>query len=412
MKFRIFLLILLLPLSWACRKSLPTPSPKEKGTLVIKMQVDERVDYLSKASAGAAPLPSDLTLEILDGETSVEKFAPIGNANKEISLSPGNYTVKAYSAEFSAPAFDKPVYADEEQVTIPAGGTASASLECIQSNAGVKIAYSTAFKQAHSDYSTEITQNGLKLAYTEANEARTGYFLPGPVTLTLTVDGVAHRQELTLQPQRIYTVNIEDEALPSGSVGINLSINSSYTEENLQVFFPADPVTPPPPEGTRKVLFSENFGTQATSETSIYDYLDFENSRDIYSGTNLMVTKPNSASALYPGASGGCCLLYSFNNRTLTLSGINTSGAASLVLTFGLSNSAEGSVSASDIEVSADENESGIPLTLTATVTNYGRWSQVTVSSGIPSTALLTLNITAKKSNILLDDLRITGIKK
>lgn len=410
MKFRILLLILLLPLFWSCRKSLPKPGPKEKGTLVIKMQVDERVDYLSKAS-GTTPQPSDLTLEILDGETSVEKFAPIGNANKEISLSPGDYKVRAYSAEFSAPAFDKPVYADEEQVSIPSGGTAAASLECIQSNAGVKIAYSAAFKQAHSDYATEIVQNGLKLAYRGADETRTGYFLPGRATLTLTVDGVSHRQELTLQPQRIYTVNIEDEALPSGSVGINLSINSSYTEENLQVFFPADPATPQPPEGTRKVLFSENFGTKATTDTYLNSYDGWENTSVSYSGTTLMIVKPSSESMLYPDASGGCCLFYSLSNRSFTVSGINTSGATSLVLTFGLSNSAGGTLSASDIEVSVDENESGIPLTLTPTVTAYDKWSLVTVSSGIPATALLTLNITAKRNNMLVDDLRITGIK-
>ena len=182
MRSWLFLLLFLLPLSWSCRKSLPQTPSDAPGTLIIHTELDERVDLLSKASTSTLQA-SDLTLEIFKEGVSVEKFSPIGNASKEIPLAPGTYNVQAYSAEFTAPAFEMPVYADETEVTVQSESMASAELICTQSNAGVRIVYDEAFQQAHTTYSVSISQQGYSLTYTGLDATRTGYFLPEQATL-------------------------------------------------------------------------------------------------------------------------------------------------------------------------------------------------------------------------------------
>ncbi len=411
MRYWLFLLLFVLPLSWSCRKSLPQTPSDQPGTLFIRMELDDRVDLLSKATPSTIQA-SDLTLEIFKEDVSIEKFSPIGSGSKEISLAPGSYTVQAYSATFTAPAFEMPVYADEAEVTVQSESTASVELICTQSNAGVRIVYDEAFQEAHSDYSVSISQQGHSLEYTGLDATRTGYFLPGQATLLLTVDGEQYQQTLDLQAQRLYTLTIQDEAAPSGSLGLTLQIDNSYIEEDVAIFFPLDPSSPTPPEeGTRSILYHENFGTQASSSGSyIPAYNDWENTTVSYSGSQL-VLKPDTPSSNYPNASGGCCLSFPMV-RNFTVSDINTTGATSLALSFGLSADDNTSFTSADIEVTVSKDDSGIATPLSLTLTPYGNWTLVSASSGIPSTASLTLNIKAQQANLLIDDLSISGFKE
>ena len=213
MRSWIFFLLFVLSLSWSCRKSLPQTSSGTPGTLIIHTELDDRVDLLSKTSTSSLQA-TDLTLEIFKEGVSIEKLSPIGSASQEISLDPGVYNVQAYSAAFTAPAFEMPVYADEEQVTIQSESTTTIEMICTQSNAGIQIVYDEAFQQAHTDYSVSISQQGYTLEYKGLDATRTGYFLPGEVSLLLTVDGEQYQQTLDLQAQRIYILTIQDEAAP------------------------------------------------------------------------------------------------------------------------------------------------------------------------------------------------------
>ena len=170
------------PLRRSCVSSLPQTSSGTPGTLIIHTELDDRVDLLSKTSTSSLQA-TDLTLEIFKEGVSIEKLSPIGSASQEISLDPGVYNVQAYSAAFTAPAFEMPVYADEEQVTIQSESTTTIEMICTQSNAGIQIVYDEAFQQAHTDYSVSISQQGYTLEYKGLDATRTGYFLPGEVSL-------------------------------------------------------------------------------------------------------------------------------------------------------------------------------------------------------------------------------------
>lgn len=408
-KLWIILGMLLLALSWSCRKSLPAISSDEPGTLRIHTELDDHVDVYSKAS-NTTLQASDLTLEIFKEGVSIQKFAPIGDLNKEISLDPGEYSVQAYSSVFTTPAFDMPVYSDEAQVTIQSGSTSSAELICTQSNAGVRIHYDEVFQQAHSTYSVTISQQGHQLVYADADATRTGYFLPGEVTLVLTVDGQTHQQSLTLQAQRLYTLTIQDEAQPSGTLGLTLQIDPSYTEEEVPVFFPLDPTPTTPDAGSRTVLYHENFGTQATLGSYVTAYTDWETPSVSYAGTQQVI-RPDTPSAGYSEASAGCCLLFPSANRSFTVSELNTAGATALELSFGLSSENGATLTASDIAVTVSTNESGVATPLPLTITAYGQWYLVSSSGNLPAVESLTIEIKPLQSNLLLDDLQISGLQ-
>ncbi len=413
MKYHLLFLGLLLFLGGSCRKTVPQhPTEEVQGTLLIHMQIDDRVDYLSKADP-SAPQLSTFTLDILQDESLLKRLSPIGNSDQEISLDPGTYTIRAYSADFSTPAFDTPVYSDETQVDIQSGSTTPANLVCTQSNAGVRILYAESFQQAHTSYSAQIVQNDIGLSYMDEDATRTGYFLPGQATLILTVDGTKYRQELTLQAQHIYTLTIQDEPLPTGNLSVNMTVDNRYLEEDIQVYFPIEPTTPEPPtDDTREVLYRENFGTHATSGTNVIEYAGYWEDPSVKYSGSLMVKLPDNVSSGYPGASGGCSIFYPMA-RDFTAAGINTSGATSLQLSFGISNETGVPPSTTDITVTMtpDDAEIPSPVQLPLSITSYGSWSQITASSGIPASESLTLNIHANVTQLLIDDLCITGIR-
>lgn len=191
---------------------------------------------------------------------------------------------------------------------------------------------------------------------------------------------------------------------------MTLQIDNSYIEENISIFFPLDPSSPTLPEGgSRTVLYHENFGTQASaSGTYIPAYNGWENTSVSYSGSQQIIL-PDTPSSNYPNASGGCCLSFPMS-RDFTVSNINTSGATSLALSFGLSCENGSSLEASDIEVTVAKDDSGVVTPLSLILTPYGNWTLVSASSGIPETESLTLNIKAQKTHLLIDDLSISGI--
>ena len=103
-----------------------------EGTLRVRLQVDPQVTIALKSTDVAS-----YSLEVLQEGTVVKKVSPIGDNVEPISLKSGKYTVRAYSQDFTVPAFDTPVYEGSTSVTIVTGSEATAVITCTQSNAGV-----------------------------------------------------------------------------------------------------------------------------------------------------------------------------------------------------------------------------------------------------------------------------------
>jgi len=200
----------------------------ETGTLSLKYGVNTAVNLK------ASPDPGTFKLDVLNNQGSaVKSFAAVSEAPDQIELVAGEYSVKAYSQDFSAPAFDTPVYGAEEAVTIIAEKNETTVLNCVQSNAGIKFVWTDEFKAAFSEYSAEVTSAAGNLAFPKT-ETRTGYFLTGDVTVKITVGSgekaSVFSKTLTVNTRELISIKAQPSDAGSGSLTVTITVNTDVTE--------------------------------------------------------------------------------------------------------------------------------------------------------------------------------------
>jgi endonuclease I len=114
----------------------------------------------------------------------VKEVSDLENIPDQIELASGNYEAVIFS-ELKAPAFDQPLYGGKQNFTVSDKQTTSLSLTATQANFGVKVVYADDFKAGNTNYSTVISSADGSLTYS-STETRLGYFVQGPITITLT----------------------------------------------------------------------------------------------------------------------------------------------------------------------------------------------------------------------------------
>ncbi len=200
----------------------------ETGTLSVKYGLNTGL------SLKAATDPGTFKMDVLDHQgNAVKQYNPVSEAPDQIELIAGQYTVKAYSEDFSVPAFETPVYGAEQAVTIVADKNEEAILNCVQSNVGIKFFWADEFKAAFPVYSAEVTSTAGSLAFSKT-ETRTGYFLAGEVTVKITA-GTAEKtsvfsKTLTVNSRELITVKPMQSEAGSGSLSVTINVNTDVTE--------------------------------------------------------------------------------------------------------------------------------------------------------------------------------------
>ena len=210
----------------ACSKK---ETPYEIGTGYLTLNIDR------DASLKADVVITDFILRIINSQ-SVEILSEyIGDLPDQIVLPVGDYTVEAYSAIFSEPMFDAPCYFGKTTIEIEAGETTEASLICSQSNAGVKVVWSNAFTERFSVYQAQITSGAGDLTYS-STETRTGYFLPGTVSISIIADGqTINGGSITLAAKDMVTLTLQPKETPSGSLSIYFTIDETVNNREIEI---------------------------------------------------------------------------------------------------------------------------------------------------------------------------------
>lgn len=158
------------------------------------------------------------------------------------------------------------------------------------------------------------------------------------------------------------------------------------------------------------VLYSESMGTPSAT-TNVNTYSGWQNTTPITYSNNATGTdvRTTTASTGYTGSSGGGNIFFGTsggNLKQFIVSGINTSGASNLVLSFGLLRSDLNNAMA--VEVSTD----GItysPLT-SSQPTTANSWQLITASGSIPATSNLHIRFSKNATtSFRLDDLKLTA---
>ena len=153
-----------------------------------------------------------------------------------------------------------------------------------------------------------------------------------------------------------------------------------------------------------QTIYLENMGTSATGNPLITDYTGWQNgSPYVYTGTGDVRT--SAASSGYGGASGSVNIFLNADTEYFQVDGINTSAYSSsnLQLSFGI-NTPTAVTNLLVVEVSTDAT-TWTPLTYTPTGTG---WTLATITSGIPSSATLSVRFTTTSAlQYRIDDVKI-----
>ena len=234
MKTKILLFILSFFVMYSCS------APEEKGTGYLTLNINH------SASLKADLKVENMILRISNGRADVLKER-ISSLPAEIALPVGVYTIEAYSMDFSDPKFEIPFYSGKTTVEIEAGETKEASLVCSQGNAGIKVVWSDDFSILYSTYHAQIDCNEGYLHYSSAEE-RTGYFLPGTVSIIIQADGFTiHGGTITLAARDMITATLQPKntnTTQSGNFSIDITIDETVNEREVTVI--VDPDNPLP----------------------------------------------------------------------------------------------------------------------------------------------------------------------
>lgn len=367
-----------------------------EGTLRVKLQLDPQVVIAVKSADVAT-----FSLEISQDGQVVKKVSPVGAEVEPISLTSGSYSVRAYSQDFTVPAFDTPVYEGSTSATIASGNETAVAITCKQSNAGIQIEFTDTFLTNHTTYFVTVSQIAGALTFSSEDviAGRVGYFLPGTATITVTADGVEYEQEIDLESCRLYNVTIDDAApVVSGDLNVGITVDTNVVTEDVAVVFPSGVVD-----------YSETMGGIAvSSQVVVAGYTGWANKKVTYDGLNVYVAAESNFSDTYSGASGGNYLLLRQSGAWFSVSGINTSAAASdMVLSFGCR-----AESSCDLNTSlvVSVSQDGVDFTqITAEEQQINaRWKAISYTENIPRAENLTIRIESKTSvRCMIDDLSL-----
>ena len=196
---------------------LATDPDKEQGEL--RWTLDRSA--LTKAGSPEIPDTNDFLLSIADASGKVLYDGTYGDSPEYLRVDPGSYTVSVKSIAFTAPAFARPQYGDEQVVVIPSGQQVSVTLRCILINAGLRLNISPGFQSAFPDGVLFVKQDDTRLKYLY-KETRIAYLKAGDASIILYNEG---------KDQTLLTRKLEPREILS--LGINVA--GSEGQGKLQV---------------------------------------------------------------------------------------------------------------------------------------------------------------------------------
>ena len=218
---------------------LATDPDKEKGEL--RWTLDR--GGLTKAGDPEIPDTNDFLLTITDAVGNILYDGTYGDSPEYLRVDPGSYTVSVSSIAFTAPAFSRPQYGDQQVVVIPAGEQVGVTLRCTLQNAGMRLNISPGFLTAFPDGVLFVQQDDTRLKYLY-RESRIAYFKPGNASVVLYSEG---------KDQILLTRRLEARQI----LNLGISVAQTDAEGKLQVMVDTSKVW----TGERFVIGGENPGT-------------------------------------------------------------------------------------------------------------------------------------------------------
>ncbi len=206
-----------------------------EGAIALHLNLDgnvtDAVPATRASQATVVPEASDLSLSLTKNDGSYSKtWNSAADFPADQGFATGAYSMKAFWGNPTEEGFEKPYYEGTADLLVEEGGTTEVNLTATLANTMVSIAYTEAFRNYFSQYSSQLHSEGGDFITFISDEERPAYLRPGKVTVTLSItklNGVS----ATIQPA-------EFEALARHHYHITLDVNSGETgEAQLAVVF-------------------------------------------------------------------------------------------------------------------------------------------------------------------------------
>lgn len=224
--FELMAVALLVAGTAACDDFGKYPSADTHGELQWEM------DKAAVAKAGSAvPEINDFLLTITDSKGVTLFDGAFGDSPLKITVPAGSYTFKVVSGTFTTPAFDNPVYGDEQVVVVESGQSVNVVLNCTLLNCGIKLNIASDFLTTFPNGVMFVKQESAKLVYAY-REKRVAYFHPGDVSVVLNNGGTEETLfTRTLQARQVLTVNISAPGKTTSDVtsSVSVTVDTSKT---------------------------------------------------------------------------------------------------------------------------------------------------------------------------------------
>lgn len=205
MKRRFFLILTIVAVALSCTK--------EKSECQLNISFSNEYSYPSiiklKSSAMMSmtefeiPDTNNFILTIIKGENETIYNGIYKDKPEKITLSAGTYKIGVYSTTFSTPAFDQPLFGDEQIIVVQGGENLGVSFICKQLNCGMRVTFGSGFISKYSNSELTLSSSNGSLQY-PTSENRIAYFSPGRVEMHLKDSGI----DKTLFARELSAANI------------------------------------------------------------------------------------------------------------------------------------------------------------------------------------------------------------
>ncbi|WP_320053590.1 DUF4493 domain-containing protein [uncultured Acetobacteroides sp.] len=358
---------------------------QQKGFVKISAQVDARVRL--KAALAVDNYDVSITSKA-DAKFSYGKKVSAIGANP-VELEVGEYTIKVNSPSVALPGFSVPLYGASQDFAITAGTTKNLSLVCKQTNAGIKVGYSDAFKKYCTDkslsYSTSIEQAGSSLTYA-TSETRVGYFNSGTVNVTVNVGDKSSSSALTLAAQDLVNLSIDMTSEDPSKVVLTITGVDDVNTRDEKIT-----ISLKPNASTETLKLSEDFASITTG-----DNISSSGSAAVWAGDDIFI----SATKAYKA--GGAIKLGidgtegSIVSKTLDLSA--NSGNVTVKVKVKGWEKVE-----SSLLIMVDKIEKEVPYNAIMS----GEFEEVTASFPKAGTSSSKITIKSSKKRLFIDDVKV-----
>ncbi len=203
----------------------------------ICLKFSEASFETTKASTSSPIDTNSFILTVVRSNGDVLYSGLYSESPESLIAEPDTYNIKVVSDDSFSPAFDAPVWGDEQLVVVGKGERVLVALMCRQTNSGVRLHISPEFLTAYPSSSLLLKSDAGKLLYSY-KEKRTAYFPAGKVSLLMSTGS----KDETLLTRNIaggeifcLNINVPSDAASGGGIRIQVDTSRTYVSETFVI---------------------------------------------------------------------------------------------------------------------------------------------------------------------------------